>query len=403
VKTRESKDPKNIVILDFVRIPHYKLQESPSVLSTSIVKSCLLTLFESNSQLKENLDTILISYAKKEAAPQISFEEIFKSLELSKNITSKLSYYGEESTAKALLSACNDIHYGLSHLMIMGGMEVSLSDTLTKKQSSQKSLNKYQQKLKKSIPELSYLGEDAFSQILNFSFLEDWQKQAHDCGFSREALDALVENCYRKTEEQALLSKESLIPLLTPEPNFYLLTQDQFRDHGKNREVLKKACPILKGNFANLTAYNISLATDGSSFLILSSREKATAIGYRVLTQIIAYENVTFSGPSSIKNFLEKEGLSPQEIDFFEVSEQSASHVLSCLKELDNPPLEKVNALGGGLATGYASSAEPISSMDRLRRALELYRGTFGLAVIQNSYNHLTVFLLKREELEDCS
>ncbi len=399
MKTREPKAKKNIVILDFVRTPHYKLQEAPSVLATSIVKSCLLTLFESNSQLKENLDTILISYAKKEASPQISFEEISESLELSKNITSKLSYCGEESTAKALLSGCHDIQYGISHLMITGGIEISLSDTLTKKQSSQKNLNKYQQKLKKSIPELSYLGEDSFFQMLNFSFLEEWQKQAHDYGFSREALDTFVENCYKKTEEQSLLSRESLVPLLTPEPNFYLLTQDQFRDQKKSREIIKKACPLLKGSFANLTAYNTSLATDGSSFLILSSREKATAIGHRVLTQIIAYENVTFSSSSSIKTFLEKEGLSPQEIDFFEVSQQSAAHVLTCLQELDNPPLEKVNVLGGGLTTGYASSAEPISSIDRLRRTLELYHGIFGLAVIQNSYNNLTVFLLKREEL----
>jgi len=393
VKNKEPKGQKNIVILDFVRTPRYKLQETPCVLGTSIVKSCLLALFENNSQLKKNLDTILISYSKKESAPQISFEEISESLELSKNIMSKVCYYGEESTAKALISACKEIEFGLSHCLITGGMEISVSNTLTKKQSSQKSLNKYQQKMKKSIPELSYLGEDTFSQLLNFSFLEEWQKQAHDYGLTRENLDTLVTESWKKPE-----IKESLVPILTTEPNFYLLTQDQFRDHQKKHDVIKKTFPLLKGGFANLTAYNTGLATDGSSFLILSSKEKATAIGYKALTQIIAYENVSFLGPSSIKNFLKKEGLSPQEIDFFEIAEQSAAHVLSCLKELDSPPFEKVNKLGGGLMIGYASSAEPISCVDRLRKTLELYHGIFGLAVIQNSYNNLTVFLLKREE-----
>lgn len=381
---------KNIAILDFVRTPHYKLQEAEATLATSITKSCLLSLFEKNPHLKNQVRKIGLSYARKEASPQVSFEELIASLALSKDTRISLDYYGKEATVQALVTSCEEIDRDFSPLVITGGLEISSQETSISTQRKKIFLSKYQQRLKKYLPELAYLDDANFLEILNFGEIEEWQQRAYSSDCTREILDNFTEvSLLKRTKDQ-----RKRVPFSTSAPYFHLLTEDQFYEHHTKLASIKKAYPLLKGTFSNLTAHNTALATDGSSFLVLASEKKAKEMGYPIKNKILAYKTLEEISPEVIEAFLSPYKLNLKSLDFFEIPERSALHVFLTLRKLGEPPLSKVNALGGGLSFGYSCSAEPFSAIERLSKTLSLHHGAFGLAVIQNSYKNSTLFLL---------
>jgi acetyl-CoA C-acetyltransferase len=150
-------------------------------------------------------------------------------------------------------------------------------------------------------------------------------------------------------------------------------------------EKLAKLKPVFgKGEAATMTAGNSTPLTDGASVVLLASEEWAKEKGLPVLAYLTAYETAAVDyvhggegllmAPAyAVARMLEREGLTLQDFDFYEIHEAFASQVLSTLKAWEDPvfckerlgldaPLgsidrSKLNVKGSSLAAGHPFAA----------------------------------------------
>ncbi len=150
-------------------------------------------------------------------------------------------------------------------------------------------------------------------------------------------------------------------------------------------EKLAKLKPVFgKGEAATMTAGNSTPLTDGASTVLLASEDWAKERGLPVLAYLTAYETAAVDyvhggegllmAPAyAVARMLQREGLSLQDFDYYEIHEAFASQVLSTLKAWEDPvfckerlgldaPLgsvdrSKLNVKGSSLAAGHPFAA----------------------------------------------
>jgi acetyl-CoA C-acetyltransferase len=150
-------------------------------------------------------------------------------------------------------------------------------------------------------------------------------------------------------------------------------------------EKLAKLKPVFgKGEAATMTAGNSTPLSDGASVVLLASEEWAEEHGLPVLAYLTAYETaaVDYVGGDegllmapayAVAKMLQREGLTLQDFDFYEIHEAFASQVLSTLKAWESPvfckerlgldaPLgsidrSKLNVNGSSLAAAHPFAA----------------------------------------------
>jgi acetyl-CoA C-acetyltransferase len=170
--------------------------------------------------------------------------------------------------------------------------------------------------------------------------------------------------------------------LVTP----YLgLTRDQNLRPDSSVEKLAKLKPVFgKGEGASMTAGNSTPLTDGASAVLLGSDEWAAEHRLPVLAHVVDAETAAvdfvhgrdglLTAPVyAVPRLLERNGLTLQDFDFYEIHEAFASTVLATLKAWEDPafakerlgldtPLgsidrAKLNVAGSSLATGHPFAA----------------------------------------------
>ena len=163
------------------------------------------------------------------------------------------------------------------------------------------------------------------------------------------------------------------------------LERDQNLRADSSSEKLAKLKPVFgKGDAATMTAANSTPLTDGASVVLLASEEHAKAKGWPVLAYFTASETAAVDyvhggegllmAPAyAMPRMLEREGLSLQDFDFYEIHEAFASQVLATLKAWEDPifckerlgldaPLgeidrSRLNVAGSSLAAGHPFAA----------------------------------------------
>jgi acetyl-CoA acetyltransferase family protein len=109
-----------------------------------------------------------------------------------------------------------------------------------------------------------------------------------------------------------------------------------------------------------VTAGNSSQISDGAAAVLLMTREKADALGLKVRARIVDQTTVgvdpviMLTGPiPATKRLLERNGMTVDDIDLFEVNEAFASVLAAWQRELQ-PDMDRVNVNGGAMALGHA-------------------------------------------------
>lgn len=150
-------------------------------------------------------------------------------------------------------------------------------------------------------------------------------------------------------------------------------------------EGMKDLKPAFKKNGV-ITAGNSSPLNAGATSMILMSKETAKKKGIRPLATIrsIGFAGVdpTIMGAGPVpasRKALEKAGLQPGDIDYWEINEAFCVVALNCIKELGIDP-ERVNVMGGGTAIGHALGATGVRLVGTLARILNAKGGRFGCA-----------------------
>ncbi|GAA5149749.1 acetyl-CoA C-acetyltransferase [Nocardioides marinquilinus] len=175
-------------------------------------------------------------------------------------------------------------------------------------------------------------------------------------------------------------------------------------------EKLGKLKPVFgKGGAATMTAGNSTPLTDGASAVLLASEEWAAERGLPVLAYLTAYETAAVDyvhggegllmAPAyAMARMLEREGLSLQDFDYYEIHEAFASQVLATLKAWEDPvfckerlgldaPLgavdrTRLNVHGSSLAAGHPFAATGGRIVPVLAKLLSESSGGTGRGVI---------------------
>ena len=122
-------------------------------------------------------------------------------------------------------------------------------------------------------------------------------------------------------------------------------------------EGLAKLRPVPGHDF--ITAANASQISDGAAAIVVASAEKAAELGVAPLATIVDYytsgvaPKEIFDAPAlGIKTLLERNNLTVDDIDLFELNEAFAAQVLANIGELGINE-DKLNICGGGIALGH--------------------------------------------------
>lgn len=127
-------------------------------------------------------------------------------------------------------------------------------------------------------------------------------------------------------------------------------------------EALAKMRPAFKKDGVG-TAGNASIISDGAAAVVVMAKEKATALGCRILATVGAQASygtdmkyVLVAPIWAIPKCLKKEGLSLDGVDLFEINEAFSGSTVAVMKELTLDPA-KVNVNGGSVSLGHPIGA----------------------------------------------
>ncbi len=180
---------------------------------------------------------------------------------------------------------------------------------------------------------------------------------------------------------------EEIMPIEAPQANGSMMTvkADQAVRGETSLEDLAKLKPAFTKDGV-ITAGVSSPLNAAATGMILMSKAKAKALGIKPLATL---RSIGFAGldptimghgpvPASLKA-LDKLGLKPADIDFWEINEAFAIVALNCIKELGLNP-DAVNVMGGGLAIGHPLGATGNRLVGTLARILAKKGARWGCA-----------------------
>jgi acetyl-CoA C-acetyltransferase len=161
-----------------------------------------------------------------------------------------------------------------------------------------------------------------------------------------------------------------------------MVTSDEGVRSGTTAESLAKLRPAFAAD-GTVTAGSASQISDGAAAVVVMSRAKAEELGAPILAEIGAHGTVAgpdaslLSQPSNaIGRALGREGLTPQDVDLYEINEAFAAVAIQSMRELEVGP-DNVNVNGGAISMGHPVGAS--GARIALHLALELGRRGGGL------------------------
>jgi acetyl-CoA C-acetyltransferase len=162
---------------------------------------------------------------------------------------------------------------------------------------------------------------------------------------------------------------------------------DEGPRRGSSLEALAKL-PGLVGKDGSHTAGNSPGVNDGGGALVVSSDDWAERNGKEVLAEILGQAQVADDFPylartpaSAAKKLLDRLGMSPEDVDLWEINEAFASVTLNSIRMLGIDE-EKVNVNGGAVALGHPIGASGARIIGALVHELRRRGGGVGCAAI---------------------
>jgi len=180
---------------------------------------------------------------------------------------------------------------------------------------------------------------------------------------SRQEQDEYSLNSHRKAAA-AIKSgkfKEEIVPVEFPQKKGapVVFDTDEPVREDTSLEALGKLKPAFKEG-GTVTAGNAPGMNDGASALVVSSAERAHALGVEPLARIVGQATsgiepklVMMAPVDAIKKLLKKTGWALNDVDLIELNEAFAVQAVAITRELGLDP-EKLNVNGGAVALGHA-------------------------------------------------
>ena len=209
---------------------------------------------------------------------------------------------------------------------------------------------------------------------------------------SREEQDALAARSQARAEaaqDEGRLDDEIFEVTATyvdrdGEEKTITLKHDTINRRGTTLEGLSKLRPAFRKG-GTVTAGNASPLTDGAAAAVLMTEDHAKEIGAEPLGYYVDFQvagvppEIMGIGPvPAIRKLLEKNGLTVDDIDVFEINEAFAAQAAYCQRELGIPD-DKLNPNGGAIALGHPLGVSGTRMTATLLRELKRRGGKYGV------------------------
>ncbi|MFS4459771.1 thiolase family protein [Bdellovibrio sp. HCB2-146] len=230
---------------------------------------------------------------------------------------------------------------------------------------------------------------------------------AKEWGLTREMQDrfALRSHLLAAKAMKEGRMKEEITPVFLAPEYKEVISEDIGPRESQTIEALAKLKPFFDKATGSITAGNSCPITDGAAMVLLMSREKAEAEGYKPLARIRSYgfaglepERMGLGPAYSTPLALKRAGLSLKDIGLVELNEAFAAQVMACQRALDSDTFGKeklglsgkvgtisddiLNVNGGAIAFGHPVGATGTRIVLTLGKEMKRRNVQFGLATL---------------------
>lgn len=227
---------------------------------------------------------------------------------------------------------------------------------------------------------------------------------AKEFGIGRREQDEYALKSHQKATASKEKIKEEMTPFYLPPDYKETLTEDIGPRDNQTIEALQKLKPFFDKNTGSITAGNSCPITDGAAMILMMSREKAEALGYKPIARIRGYafaglepERMGMGPAYSTPVALKRAGLTMKDIGRVELNEAFAAQVLACQKAFDSDEFGKklglagkigelrseiLNVNGGAIAFGHPVGATGTRLVLTLMKEMKRSNTQFGLATL---------------------
>ena len=239
-------------------------------------------------------------------------------------------------------------------------------------------------------PNPKLLARDAYVEMIRTA-----QNVADHYSLSREQIDAFALRSHTKAAAARDSGRFALeihpveIPGTRKQPGWTFQHDESIR--GDSTAEGLAALPPQPGT-TQMTAGNSSPLNDGASVVVLASAEAAEELAVQPLARVAASATVAndpqlmgIAPAFAIPKAIRRAGLTPQEIDVWEVHEAFSAQALGVLSELPKQldefevPDEKLNPNGGAVASGHPFGASGTRYVLTLATELRERKARYGV------------------------
>ena len=221
---------------------------------------------------------------------------------------------------------------------------------------------------------------------------------------SREDQDRYAAESYRRTLTaiSAGKFKDEIVPVKVPRPKGEpAIFEEDECPRETSYELLAQMKPAFQKDGVG-TAGNASIISDGAAAVVIMAREKAEALGCRIMATIgaqasagIDMKYVLVAPILAIPKCLAKEGISKEKVDLYEINEAFSGSTVAVLRQLDLNPLI-VNVNGGSVALGHPIGASGCRVLVTLLHEMVKQDKKIGLASLCLGGGEAVAMIVKR-------
>ncbi len=290
------------------------------------------------------------------------------------------------SGMKAIALGCQSVLMGDADVVVVGGME-SMSNVPYYSEAVRWG-SKYGDRVL-----IDGIAKDGLTDVYDHQAMGmAAEKCAAECNISRPEQDAFAIESYKRAQQAWSEGRfaEEVVPVSIPQKKGEPVVVDKDEEPF---QVKFDKIPTLQPAFTKagtITAANASTMNDGAAALVLMSKEKATAFGFRPIASIISFADAeqepvwfTTTPAVALPKALSKAGLQHSDIDFWEVNEAFSVVALENAKRMDID-LAKLNVNGGAVALGHPLGCSGARIVVSLIHILRQHKAKLGAAGICN-------------------
>jgi acetyl-CoA C-acetyltransferase len=191
---------------------------------------------------------------------------------------------------------------------------------------------------------------------------------AEKYGITRQEQDEFAVNSHRKAVSAIKEGrfKSQIVPVEIPAKKkgapLTMFEKDESPREDTTIEVLRALKPAFKKD-GTVTAGNAPGVNDGAAALVVTSAQRAKALGANPMVRIVAQATsgvepkwVMMAPVGAVRQIWEKTGWKNEDVDLYELNEAFSVQALGVMRELGLNP-DKVNVNGGAVAIGHPIGA----------------------------------------------